>query len=336
MRLILSLAVLLILAPATSRAGEVLERIRKAEMLRCAAAPEQLGFAMPEGRTGYTGFDVDFCKAVAAAILGDPGKMQFFALPPAPRAAALKDGSIDLVARDAPLSLTRGLDPDTIQAGALFHTGLGFMSRTQMNILTIEGLEGGTICLRRDVETARFFAAQMLARGVKLRTMESDSFAEAMRNFFANRCDAVLGNVYDLAVARARVDNQSSYKIGLTLLTLEAFGPIVPRGDAQFADIVRWTVNALIAAEIANVSQINLREALTSRDRTVRRLLGKDGNPGELLGLPANWVEKVVAAVGNYGDMFERNLGPNTPLGLARLPNDLWFRGGVLTSPSIP
>ncbi len=335
MRLLALLLLALGLAHA-ARAGEVLDRVRQNDVVRCAAPPEQLGFAMPEGRTGYSGFDVDFCRAVAAAALGDASKMQFFALPAAPRAAALKDGTIDVVARDTPITLTRLLDPELLPVGASFSTGLGFMIRAQANILTIEGLDGASFCLRRDPEVARVFGTQMNVRNFKFRLIESDSYAEAVRGFYANKCDALLGNVPDLATARSRTDSPAFWRIGLTLFTLESYGPTVLRSDPQWAAIVRYTLTALVAAENNNVSQRNLKEALTSRDRAVQRLLGREADPGAPLGLPATWVEKVVGAVGNYGEMYDRNLGVGTPLGLARWPNDMWFRGGVLTAPAFP
>jgi general L-amino acid transport system substrate-binding protein len=333
MRILFALVALALLSPPAF-AGEVLDRVRHNDIVRCAAPPEVPGFAMPEGKTGYNGFDVEFCRAVAAAVLGDATKMQFFALPPGPRIAGLKDGSLDVLARDTVSSLARAFDPDLLTVGDSFYTGIGFLVRSQTNIRSIEALDGANFCLRRDPEIGWLLSTQMNNRGFVFRVSEFDRQAEAIRAFFTNKCDALVGNVPDLAAARSRTDNPAYYRITGSLLTLESFGPVVLRSDAQWSEIVHWTLQALIAAEGLNVSQQNLKDAVTRRDRAVRRLLGRDGNPWEKLGLPADWVEKTVAAVGNYGEIFERHLGTSTPMGLSRWPNDIWFRGGVLTAPA--
>lgn len=315
-------------------AGEVFDRVKRNDVVHCAAPPEQPGFAMPEGKTGYSGFDVDLCRAIAAAMLGDPSKMQFTPLPLAPRISALKDGTIDVVARDIPITLTRSLDPDLQPVGASFHTGLGFMIRTQSNILTIETMNGANFCLRRDPEVARLLTQAMVTRNFKFRLNEFDSFAEAVRAFYTAKCDALVGPILDLAAVRARTDSPGYYRIGLTYLTLDHYGPLVARGDDRWANVVHWTLAALIASEAANVSQYNLREAFKSQEHSVRRLLGTEPGLPNSLGLAPNWVAKVIETVGNYGEIYDRNLGPGTPMALPRGPNDMWFRGGLLTSPS--
>lgn len=332
MRLAPLLLVLLFCTPAL--AGGVLDRVRRDDVVRCAAPPEQLGFAMPEGRTGNSGFDVDLCRAIAAAVLGDGGKSQFYPLPATPRLAGLKDGTLDVLTRDTAITLSRSFDAEVQPVAVSFYTGLGIMFRAQTNILSLEALDGASICLRRDPDTTRILAAQMALRGFKYRAIEADSFAEATRAFFANKCDALLGNQLDLATARTRTDNPGSYRVASSLLTLDSYGPVVARGDPQWAEIVRWTLHALIAAETLNVSQLNLKDAVESRDRAVRRLLGREGDPGAPLGLKPDWVANVIAAVGNYGDIFDRNLGPAASLGLARGLNEIWFRGGMLNAPT--
>lgn len=331
MRALILLLGLLLLAPA-ARAGQVLDRVRQNDVVRCAAAPEQPGFAMPEGRTGYNGFDVDICRAVAAAVLGDPGKMQFTPLAGAARLAALKDGTIDLDARSGPTTLSRALDPELLPVGTSFRTGLGFMVKAQTNIVTFEALNSANFCLRRDPETHRLLTDELTVRNFKFRLSEFDSFAEALRNFYAARCDALVGQVVDLATARVRTDNPAYYRIGRTYLTLDEYGPVVLRADAQWAEIVRWTLQALIATEAANVSKFNLQASFSSQDRHIRWLLGRDGDPGAPLGLPANWIARVLDAVGNYGEIYDRDIGP---LALPRGPNDMWFRQGTLTAPAL-
>lgn len=289
---------------------------------------------MPEGKTGYAGFDVDFCRAVAAAMLGDPAKMQFSPLPSAPRIAALKDGTIDVVARDTPITIARSLDPELQPVGVSFNTGLGFMIRTQSNILTIESMNGANFCLRHDPEVSRLLTLSMVTRNFKFRLNEFDSFAEAVRAFYTAKCDALVGPILDLAAARAHTDNPAYYRIGLTYLTLEQFGPLVARGDESWANVVRWTLLALIASEAANVSQFNLRESLQSPEHSVRRMLGTEPGLPNGLGLPNDWVRKILESVGNYGEIYDRNLGPTTALALPRGPNDIWFRGGLLTAPT--
>ncbi len=325
-----------ILLTQTAHAGEVLDRVRQNDSVRCSAPPEQPGFAMPEGKTGYAGFDVEICHAIAAAVLGDASKIQFFPLPPAPRLAGLRDGTLDVLARDTPITLARYFDPDLVSAGDSFFTGVGFMVRSQTSLRSLESLDGANLCMRRDPDTLRLLSIQMTTRGFLFRFTEFDSQAEAKRAFFSAKCDALVGMVSDLATARSRTDNPNYYRITASLMTLESYGPVVLRRDAQWADIVRWTLRAMIGAESINVSQLNIKDAVDRKDRSVRRLLGRDGNSWQPLGLSNDWVEKVITQVGNYGEIFDRHLGTATPMGLSRWPNDLWFRGGVLTSPAFP
>lgn len=333
MRLLPLLALLAALAPLTAHAGEVLERVRRNDVVRCAAPPDAPGFNVTEQRNAPRGLDVDICRAVAAAVLGDGDKMVFVSLPPTQRAEALASGAADLLARDAPASLTRSFSPASVQVGTSFHTGLGFMVRTATNIRSAESFDGAIVCIRRDADVLRSFNALMNARSFRTEIVEFDSMAEALRAFFTNRCDVIIGQQLDLAAARAKTDFPAYFRLTSTYMTMDAWGPVVARGDAQWEAIVRWTMHALVAAEVLGVSQLNISETVTSRDRAVRRLLGAEGNLGERLGLPADWVVRVIQAVGNYGEIYERYFGNSQPMAIERGPNDLWFRGGMMTAP---
>jgi general L-amino acid transport system substrate-binding protein len=333
MRLLTALLLILLLA-APAQAGPVLERVLRDRIVRCAAPPDAPGFNITESRSSPRGFDVDLCRAVAAAVLGDPEKLIFVSLPPAGRATALANGTADLLARDAVATLSRSIAPEPIQVGTTFNTGIGFMVRTATNIRSIEGLDGAVVCMRRDAETARLLAQAMSAKGFRYELAEFDSQAETFRAFFGNKCDVVMANILDLAAARGRTDYPNFYRITATYLTMESWGPVVARGDAEWAQIVRWTVHALIAAEVVGVSQYNINETVTSRERPVRRLLGAEGNLGQLLGLEPDWVVNVIRAVGNYGEIYDRHFGPSSVMNIERGPNDIWFRGGMLTAPA--
>ncbi len=332
MRLLSALLLTVLLVPP-AWAGPVLERVLRDRVVRCAAPPESPGFNITESRSSPRGMDVDICRAVAAAVLGDADKMVFVSLPPTGRATALAQGTADLLARDAVASLSRSATPEAVQVANSFHSGIGFMVRTATNIRSIETFEGATICMRRDPETARLLAVAMSSKGFSYTPSEFDSQAETFRAFFTNKCDVVMANVLDLATARGRTDYPNFYRITATYLTMESWGPMVARGDAEWAQIVRWTIHALVAAEVVGVSQFNISEAVTSRERPVRRLLGADGNLGALLGLEPDWVANVIKAVGNYGEIYERHFGTGTTMSIDRGPNDIWYRGGMLSAP---
>lgn len=326
---------LLLTAPAFTPAwaGPVLERVLRDRVVRCAAPPDSPGFNITESRSTPRGLDVDICRAVAAAVLGDADKMVFVSLPPTGRATALANGTADLLARDSVASLTRSVAPEPIQVATTFQSGIGFMVRTATNIRSIEAFEGATVCMRRDPEAARLLTLAMSSKGFSYIPAEFDSQAETFRAFFTNKCDVVMANVLDLAAARGRIDYPNFYRITATYLTMESWGPVVARGDPEWAQIVRWTIHALVAAEIVGVSQFNIGEAVTSRERPVRRLLGADGNLGALLGLEPDWVVRVIRAVGNYGEIYDRHFGSGTPINIDRGPNDIWYRGGMLSAP---
>jgi general L-amino acid transport system substrate-binding protein len=336
------LAVAIILAAggggafAQSEPGPTLGAILKRGYLSCGVS-EAPGFAQPpEGdKSEWRGFDVDICRAVAAAIFDDPQKVRFLGLAAKDRVTALQAGWVDLLASAAPWTQSRDGGQRAIYAGVSLYDGQSFLVRRQRSFASAQDLSKVAVCVQQgtsyELELADFFRKRKSPYEPKLFA----TFDEAVGGYEKSQCDALTSDASALYGARAKISNPDSHDILPDLLTKAPRGPVVRQGDDQWLAIVRWTLFTLIDAEELRVSAANADAALKSEEPSIRHLLGVEGDRSAGLGLSGDWPYRIVKHVGNYADVFERNLGQGSPLGMERRVNALWNKGGLMYAPPV-
>ena len=321
-------------AMAQNEPGATLGEILRRGRLNCGVV-EAAGFAERGADGAWRGFDVDFCRALAAAIFDDPGKVMITPLPAGERLSPLLGGWVDLLVSSAPWKLSRDAGQRVVYAGVALIDGQGFMVRRARSFASAQDLSGVSVCVQgtssHEIALADFFHARRAPyepRGFP--TAEAAAAA-----YEAGQCDALTFDVSTLYGQRSKFANPSEHDILPDLLTKAPRGPVVRQGDDQWLNIVRWTLFAMIDAEELGVENATVDAALKSETPDRRWLLGLDGAAGADLGLPKNWAYRIVKHVGNYADVFERNLGKASPLGMERRANALWNHGGLLYAPPV-
>ena len=320
----------------TAKAGATLDAIKGRGMLTCGVNTGLAGFGQPDSQGRWTGLDVDTCKAVAAAILGDPEKTKFVPLNAQQRFPALQSGEIDILTRNTTVTLTRDSSAGFNFAPVTYYDGQGFMVKKSLGVSRAEDLAGATVCVQQGTTTELNLADYFRANEIELKPLVFVELAEAEQAFFADRCDAYTTDASGLASTRAaKAGNPDDYAILPEIISKEPLAPAVRHGDDAFYDIVKWTVYALIEAEERGVTQANVLDLKVGQDPNIMRLLGTTPGMGEALGLDPEWALRAIKAVGNYGEMFERNVGKGSPLKLERGLNALWTNGGLMYAPPI-
>lgn len=325
-------------APAVSPSGPsaTLAAVRARGSLRCGVNPGLAGFALRDSRGGWRGFDVDFCRALAAAVLGDAGRVTFVPLGNEQRLPALKAGDVDVLARNTSWTFSRDAGEGVDFAGVSYFDGQGFLAPRSLNLQSATELSGAKICVQSGSTSELNVADWFKARGLNYTLVAFPTNAKAREAYQTEQCDVLTADISTLASARSLLSNPQAHVILPEVISKEPLGPVVRQGDAGWTDVVRWTLNALILAEELEVAAKNA-EALRqdSANPEVRRLLGAEGGLGRLLGLSDDWAFDAIRAVGNYGEVFERNLGPSSALRLERGQNALWSAdpAGLLYSP---
>jgi general L-amino acid transport system substrate-binding protein len=295
------------------------------------------GFSfLEEGSGTWSGFDVDYCKAVAAALLGDPNAVEYRAIGTDDRGPALQTGEVDVLIRNTTWTVTR--DSQWGQFGpTTFYDGQGLMVRSEVGAASIEDLGGATICVQSGTTTELNIADAMNEAGHEgnYETSVFPDVDQTYDTYESGACDAVTSDRSQLVARRSTMDDPAAHVLLDDVISKEPLGPVVPFGDQQWFNIVKWTVFATIEAEELGITQANVGEMTASENPVIARLLGADPEQtqGTNLGLENDWVVDVITAVGNYGEIFERNVGPDTPLGLDRGLNSLWTDGGLLYAP---
>ncbi|MEO8607847.1 MAG: amino acid ABC transporter substrate-binding protein [Chloroflexota bacterium] len=341
----LLLAVVGVQAQDSVKVGPITQRILDRGSLICGTNPGLAGFAFVNDAGEYEGFDVDTCRAVAAAILGDATKVEFKPLNADQRQAAIQSEEIDMMARNTTYTLSRDAVWGATFGPTTFYDGQGFAVKTDSKITTIEELDGLTVCVQSGTTTELNLADAFQARGLKYTAQVFTEAQPTWDAFVQGRCDAFTTDKSGIAAYRATSPDPSAYTILDITISKEPLGPLSPQSDPQFADIVRWTMYGLIQAEEYGITSANVDGVVAGTDATiklspeVRRFLGQpgeDGTPnaiGSLYGIPNDFMVTVIKQVGNYGEIFDRNLGPDTPFGLSRVLNALWTDGGLMYSP---
>ncbi|MBV8767203.1 MAG: amino acid ABC transporter substrate-binding protein, partial [Hyphomicrobiales bacterium] len=279
----------------------------------------------------WTGLTTDFCRAVAAAVLGEAGKVKFVPLTPQQRFAALQSGDIDLLATLATWTLTRDASLGLLYAGVYFYDGQGFLVPRSLGVKSGRELDGASVCTASGTTSELNLADYFHANKLAFRPVVFDSQNEARAAFFSGRCQALSADVSYLSSVRASdAPKPDDFLVLPELISKEPLGPLVARDDLEWFSIVKWTLYALIEAEEKGITADNADQMKASSDPSIQRLLGVNGELGAKLGVDPAFALRAIKKVGNYGEMFERNLGPKTPLRLERNLNDLWTRGGLM------
>ena len=339
-RMALAAAALLLLAgPVAAQApapdGPTLKTIRARGHLICAGSDPLPGFAQVDAKGIWTGFDVDFCRAVAAAIFGDPSKLEFRALSGDVRFAELQTGDIDLVARDADWTMRRDTRYGVSYVASIFYDGQGFMVPTSRNIVSAYQLDNLRLCVldqSDQLANLQEFAFVNQATYSEVLYEDREDLAVAYKK---GLCDAVSAPASWLNAIRRGMDDPGSQRILPERISKSVFGPVVRQGDDQWFKIVQWVAFGLIDAEEAGITSLNVDSLSAAKTHRIRRILGLEGDFGAPLGLAPDFMKKVVLAVGNYGELFDRNFGPNTGAGIPRGQNALWSNGGLIYAPSV-
>ena len=332
---LLSLAALGVLAAGAAAAqtaapGPTLTTIRERGAVACGAHPGAPGFSVLDSQGVTRGLDADTCRAIAAAVLGDPGKARFTIVSSQARLPALQSGQIDVLPRTTTWTQTRDTANGLNFTAVNFYDGQGFMVRRSAGVQRARDLEGATICVTSGTTNELNLADWSRANNIRVQPLVFDQNEETRNAYNSGRCDAFTTDASQLAGIRTALRNPDEHVILPDVISKEPLAAAVRHGDDQWFDIVRWTIFALIEAEELGVTQANVDEMLDSPNPSIRRLLGQAGDHGPLMGIDRRWAYNAIKAVGNYGEMFNRNLGAGSPIGLPRGVNDLWTRGGLM------
>jgi len=319
---------------AGAASAQTLAEVQERDTLRCGVTTGLVGFAAPNEEGEWEGFDVAVCRAVAAAVLGDGSKVEFIPTTGSTRFTALASGEIDLLARNTTWTFSRDVDLEFEFAGVNYYDGQGFLVRKDLGVTSANELDGATVCIQTGTTTELNLADFFRANDMSYEPVPIETNAEAQQQYLANACDVYTTDASGLAATRASFENPGDHMLLPEIISKEPLGPLVRHGDNAWGDIARWTLNALIAAEELGVTSENLEEMAAGTDNPeINRLLGSEGNLGEMLGLSSDWAVNAIAAGGNYGEIFEDNIGADTAIGLDRGLNAQWTNGGLLYSP---
>jgi general L-amino acid transport system substrate-binding protein len=306
-------------------ASPTLQAIKRRGRLNCGVHEGLVGFAYTDNRGQWRGFDVDFCRALAAAVLGNPDAVRFVPLTSSQRFDALRGGRIDVLWRATSWTMSREISEGLRFAGVNYYDGQGFLVRRSLDLASAQELNGARVCVQRETTSELNVADFFRARGIEYRPVVAAN-EEAARSAYAREdCDALSADISALAAARTLLPNPEQHAILPDVISKEPLGPVVKRDDESWTSVVRWTLNALILAEELGITAGNADQlAEESRDPQIRRVLGAEGDLGPTMGLSRDWAKNAIEASGNYGEIFARNLGPDSSLDLARGLNAQW------------
>ncbi|MCA0319403.1 MAG: amino acid ABC transporter substrate-binding protein [Proteobacteria bacterium] len=323
------------MALAQTPGRTTLQNIQAKGFIQCGVTQGLAGFSMPDSAGNWTGMDVDFCRALAAAVFNDPSKVRFSPLSAKDRFTALQSGEIDVLSRNTTWTLQRdtslGLNFSVIN----YYDGQGFMVRKSLNVKSARELSGASVCVQTGTTTELNVADFFRANNLKYEPVVFATADETVKAYDAGRCDVFTTDASGLYAERVKLQRPDDHMVLPEIISKEPLGPAVRHGDDQWMDIVKWTHFAMVTAEELNISKANLDQMLQSTNPEIRRVLGIEGNNGEALGLTKDWVVRIVRHVGNYSEVFDRNVGPTTRLGIARGLNALWNKGGLQYAPPI-
>jgi general L-amino acid transport system substrate-binding protein len=327
----------LCLATSPAHAGKTVDAIKARGQLICGVNSGLAGFSAADSQGNWTGLDVDICKAIAAAMLGDASKVKYVPLNAQQRFTALQSGEIDILSRNTTFTLTRDASLGMHITATTYYDGQGFMVPSKGKIKSAKQLKGATVCVQSGTTTEKNLTDFSRANKLDIKPVVFEKQEAATGAYFSGRCQAYTTDASGLASTRNKeAKTPADHLILPELISKEPLGPMVRRGDDEFFAISKWVIYALVEAEEYGITQANV-DALKTKtdDPVVGRILGSTEDTGKLLGLDKSWAANAVKATGNYGEIFERNVGPKSELGVPRGLNNLWSKGGIMYAPPV-
>jgi general L-amino acid transport system substrate-binding protein len=324
------------LSTAAFAQAKTLDQVKARGMLNCGSSPGLAGFGQPDDKGQWTGLDVDYCRALAAAIFGDPTKVVFKPLSAKERFTALQSGEVDVLSRTTTWTISRdsslGLQFSTVN----FYDGQGFMVKKSLGVKSAKELKGASVCVQTGTTTELNLADYFRANKMDYKPVVFEKTDELIPAYDAGRCDVFTTDASGLFAERLRMKNPDEHVVLPEIISKEPLGAVVRQGDSQWFTITRWVHNAMLVAEEFGVTQANVdKMAAESTNPEIKRLLGKEGEFGKGLGLTDDWAVRIIKAVGNYGEAYDRNVGTGSRLKIDRGLNKLWTQGGLQYSPPI-
>src|ERR1700757_2920241 len=315
--------------------AQTLKTVKDRGMLSCGVSQGLPGFSTPDDKGNWTGLDVDICRAIAAAVFDDSSKIKFVPLSAKDRFTALQSGEIDVLSRNTTWTLSRDTSLGANFTGVTYYDGQGFLVKKSLKVNSALELNSASVCVQTGTTTEQNLADYFKSNNMKYEVIAFGSADETIKAYESGRCDVFTSDVSQLYAQRLKLSNPADHAVLPEVISKEPLGPMVRHGDDQWFDLVKWTLFAMVDAEELGITQKNVDDMAKSDKPELKRVFGTDGNLGEQLGVTKDWVIRIVKAVGNYGEAFDRNVGGGSKLGIARGLNQLWTKGGIQYAPPI-
>jgi general L-amino acid transport system substrate-binding protein len=320
---------------AAAASAATLDDVKAKGFVQCGVTTGLPGFAQPDDAGNWSGLDVDYCKAIASAIFNDPNAAKYTPLSAKERFTALQSGEVDVLTRNTTWTMERDTSLGLMFAGVNYYDGQGFMVRQDLGVTSALELADASVCVQTGTTTELNMADYFRTNNITVNPVVFEALPETNQAYDSGRCDALTTDASGLAGTRLQLANPDEHIILPEIISKEPLGPVVRQGDDAWFSVVKWVHFALLNAEELGVTQANVEEMKSSENPDIKRMLGADGTFGEGIGLTNDWVVNIIKAVGNYGEIFDRNVGPNTPLKIERGLNALWKDGGIQYGPPI-
>jgi general L-amino acid transport system substrate-binding protein len=327
--------VVLLLTVGAAHAGPTLDAIKKNGFIKCGVSDGLPGFSYADEKGNYNGIDVDVCRAIAAAVFGDSTKVKFTPLTAKERLTALQSGEIDVLSRNTTWTSSRDSAQGMNFTGVTYYDGQGFLVNKKLGVKSARELDGATVCVQAGTTTELNLSDYFRANKMKFTPITYDKSDESAKSLEAGRCDVLTSDQSQLYAQRIKLAKPDEYVVLPEVISKEPLGPAVRHGDDDWFDIVKWTLFVMVNAEELGINSKNVSEMKKSNNPDVKRKLGIEGDRGKDFGLANDWMAVVIEQVGNYGEIFDRNVGQGSPLKIARGLNALWNQGGLQYSPPV-
>ncbi|MBR1220266.1 amino acid ABC transporter substrate-binding protein [Bradyrhizobium sp. U87765 SZCCT0131] len=332
---VVSALVLIAGASLQGAEAQTLKTVKDRGVLSCGVSQGLPGFSAPDDKGNWAGLDVDVCRAIAAALFDDPAKVKFVPLSAKDRFTALQSGEIDVLSRNSTWTLSRDTSLGLNYTGVSYYDGQGFLVRKSLKVNSALELNSASLCVQTGTTNEQNVADYFKANNMKYEIIAFSTADETVKAYEAGRCDVFTADVSQLYAERLKLANPNDHAVLPEVISKEPLGPVVRHGDDQWFDIVKWTLFAMVNAEELGITQKNVDEMAKSDKPELKRIYGTDGNLGEQLGLTKDWFSRIIRAVGNYGESFDRNVGAGSKLQISRGLNKLWNQGGIQYAPPI-
>ncbi len=320
---------------ASTASATTLEDVKAKGFVQCGVSQGLPGFSNPDDKGNWSGLDVDICRGVAAAIFGNGDAVKFTPLSAKERFTALQSGEIDILSRNTTWTMTRDASLGLNFTGVTYYDGQGFMVRNSLGVKSALELSGASVCTNTGTTTELNVADYFKANGMEYEIVAFEKADEVVAAYDAGRCDVYTTDASGLYAQRLKLTNPGEHVVLPEIISKEPLGPVVRQGDDEWFNLTKWVVYALVNAEELGITSENIDSMMSSENPEIQRILGKNGSYGEMLGLGNDFAVNAIKAVGNYGEIFERNVGPNTDLKIERGVNALWSKGGLMYAPPL-